>query len=118
MKIAKLFVLVIALLMGGITMTGCGSLRKQTHSEETLTICDTCGEVEGTDACCAEGATWCRQCGLHKESPGCCKIEKGGGPQPVCGDCGEIKDTEDCCDANAKRCARCGKIKHSLGCCK
>ncbi|NCA81324.1 MAG: hypothetical protein EOM72_01070 [Opitutae bacterium] len=33
--------------------------------------CAKCGEVAGSEKCCAEGVETCAGCGLHKGSPGC-----------------------------------------------
>ncbi len=118
MKIAKLAILLAALLLGGVTLSACGAAKQQGDAEEVLMVCDDCGEVKNMPACCEDGAEICRDCGLHIGSPGCCIIEKGGGDMALCDDCGQIKDAKGCCDPSSKRCPDCGRIKRSPGCCK
>ena len=80
-------------------------------------LCGTCGEIKGTEACCAKDAKACGKCGLHKGAPGCCKIEKGE-DAALCRKCGEIKGTEACCAKDAEACGKCGLHKGAPGCCK
>lgn len=77
-------------------------------------LCGACGEVKGSDQCCAADADVC-DCGLHKGSPGCCKIEKGT-DVTLCSKCGEVADGEKCCAEGAEVCA-CGAHKGAPGCC-
>ena len=46
-------------------------------------LCGKCGEIKGTEACCAEGADVCSKCNLHKGAPGCCKMEKRDRSRPL-----------------------------------
>ena len=60
------------------TVSGCGlckdgGCRDTRNTEEAQTLCKSCGQVKGSDACCKPGAVICTQCGLVKGSPGCCK---------------------------------------------
>jgi YHS domain-containing protein len=43
---------------------------------EALALCGKCGEVKGTEVCCAKDAEICSKCNLHKGSPGCCAPAK------------------------------------------
>ena len=83
----------------------------------TFFLCGGCGQIKGSDACCAAGAKKCDKCGLTKGSPGCCKIEKGTDVE-LCTKCGQIEGADACCAAGAKKCAKCGLAKGSPGCCK
>ena len=40
----------------------------------TVVLCYKCGQIKGSDTCCAADAEKCSKCGLAKGSPGCCKI--------------------------------------------
>ncbi len=60
-------------------LTGCQATetaQADTVSLGAVSLCNGCGHVKGTDACCAGDAAVCA-CGLHKGSIGCCKIEAG-----------------------------------------
>ncbi len=80
-------------------------------------LCGGCGQIKGSQDCCAEGAETCAKCGLAKGAPGCCKIEKGTNTE-LCTKCGQIKGADDCCAEGAETCAKCGLAKGSPGCCK
>jgi len=101
---------------------GCETLRtaKTTDTEAPLfALCNKCGEVKGTDACCKLGVAKCAKCGLTKGAPGCCKIPKGTlAPLALCTKCGEIKGTDACCKPNVAKCGKCGMTKGAPGCCK
>ena len=83
----------------------------------TFLLCGGCGQIKGSDACCAVGAATCSKCGLAKGSPGCCKIEKGTDVE-LCTKCGQIEGADPCCAAGAEKCAKCSLAKGSPGCCK
>ena len=83
---------------------------------ESATLCGSCGQVKGGEACCAEGAAACEGCKLAKGSPGCCKIEAGS-DVVLCAGCGEAKGTEACCAEGAEKCAKCNLHKGAPGCC-
>jgi hypothetical protein len=36
-------------------------------------LCEGCGQVKDSAACCQPGAVKCTECGMVKGSPGCCK---------------------------------------------
>lgn len=84
----------------------------------TVDICLDCGQVEGSDICCADDAEKCASCGLAKGSPGCCKIPEGATEFQLCTACGQVKDSDVCCAADAEKCDLCGLAKGSPGCCK
>jgi len=84
---------------------------------ESATLCGKCGEMKGSETCCAEGAEVCSECDLHKGSTGCCKM-KAGDDATLCGSCGEIKGTEACCAEGAETCSKCSLHKGAPGCCK
>ena len=86
-------------------------------SKKGVFLCGGCGQVKGSDVCCAEGAEKCDKCGLTKGSPGCCKIEKGTDTK-LCSKCGQIKGSDACCAEGAEKCDKCGLAKGSPGCCK
>jgi YHS domain-containing protein len=44
----------------------------QAAEAEEAKLCGKCGEVKGSEKCCAEGIEKCGKCGMHKGSPGCC----------------------------------------------
>ena len=85
---------------------------------KSLKICGDCGELKGSEKCCAPDAEKCSKCGLNKGAPGCCKIEKGATDAKLCGHCGEIKGSDKCCVAEAEKCPKCGLNKGAPGCCK
>ena len=82
----------------------------------SIILCKDCGEVKGSEACCAEGAEVC-DCGFHHGSPACCKLEKTGEDIVVCGKCGEVEGSDKCCADGAEICMHCDKHKDSPGCC-
>jgi len=84
---------------------------------KSATLCGACGQIKGSEACCAEGAEKCAGCSLHKGAPGCCKMEAGT-EATLCAGCGQIKGSTDCCADGAEVCAACGLHKGAPGCCK
>jgi hypothetical protein len=54
-----------------------------TGSKGDVVLCTKCGEKTFTLKCCMQGqnkdAAICPKCGLHKGSPGCCKIKRKDG---------------------------------------
>jgi hypothetical protein len=89
----------------------------QSASMGAVSLCGGCGQIEGTDKCCAPGMK-CSGCGLAKGSPGCCKMAKGDTDVALCTGCGHIKGSEMCCKQYQAKCAGCGLVKGSAGCCK
>lgn len=108
----KVLTLVLALGLAMPFLAACA------HDEDhaNVALCGSCGQMKGSDVCCAEGATACEGCKLAKGSPGCCKMAKGE-DAALCTGCGHIKGAEACCTEGAERCG-CGMIKGSPGCCK
>lgn len=94
------------------------------HDLDTTTLavsayCGKCGEVKGSDACCAEGAESCDKCGLHKGSTLCCvTLDEAAVGKDLCALCGQIAGSETCCDQDAEKCPDCGLAKGSPLCCK
>lgn len=89
-------------------------------AEETVVevfLCGGCGQIKGTETCCAEGAAACEKCQLAAGSPGCCTIEKGTDAK-LCNKCGQVAGVEGCCDPDAEKCVKCSLAKGSPGCCK
>ena len=77
MRKAKLFSALVAIV--GMIALGCAPTSDSTTVEsgaETVaagvTLCGLCGQVKGSDVCCAADAVKCEKCGLVKGSPGCC----------------------------------------------
>ena len=58
------------LVMASVSFAQCCSASKATAAV-SAELCAKCGEVAGSEKCCAEGAEVCAGCGLHKGSPGC-----------------------------------------------
>ena len=57
----------------------CGGGADHAHDAAEKATCGKCGEVKGSDTCCAEDAKKCDACGLNAGSPGCkakCSVEK------------------------------------------
>lgn len=81
------------------------------------TLCGDCGQLKGSEACCAEGAEVCSKCSLQKGAPGCCKMTKGTNVT-LCAGCGEIKGSEACCAEGAEACSKCQLHQGAPGCCK
>jgi len=63
--------LLLAVLLVGPVIAGCGGFAK-TNGTTAATpvaapkICGHCGQIKGTDACCAAGQERCAKCGLCK----------------------------------------------------
>ena len=83
-------------------------------AEVRLALCTTCGEIKGTEKCCAEGAEKCAACSKNKGSVGCCLDVK---EQALCAKCGEIEGSAKCGVKDAVKCEKCGKNKGAPGCC-
>ncbi len=118
----------LALLSATVVFTlGCGGASSEgpelsipavmSTAYESATLCGKCGQMKGTEACCAEGAETCAGCSLHKGAPGCCKIEAGT-DATLCAGCGQVKGSESCCAEGAETCAACGLHQGAPGCCK
>lgn len=69
-KLIMPMVVMSLLAMASVSLAQCGGVSKAT-AEVSTALCSKCGEVAGSDKCCAEGAEVCAGCGLHKGSPGC-----------------------------------------------
>ena len=80
--------------------------------------CGLCGEVKGTDKCCAEGAEKC-ECGMQKGSALCCvELSDDAKGKDMCASCGHVADEGHECDADCEKCTDCGLHKGSPLCCK
>lgn len=112
-----LLALVLLLCVPGLSAcrTDSGATRSVADRSTPVVLCGKCGEVKGSDACCAADAEVCG-CGLHHGSPGCCKMEKGA-DATLCSHCGEVLGSEKCCVAGAEVCPDCGMHAGSPGCC-
>ncbi|QDU53945.1 hypothetical protein [Aeoliella mucimassa] len=102
--------------------TGCGESTTIDPSStataapvEAVVLCKDCGQVKGSEACCAEGAEMC-DCGFHHGSPACCKLEKSGEDITLCTKCGQAEGSEKCCAEGADLCPLCGLQVGSPGC--
>lgn len=100
--------------VAGCSCPLCGEKKAETKS---AALCGGCGQVKGSEVCCAADAAKCAKCGLAKGSPGCCKITKGK-DAALCTGCGQIKGSDACCKPGAEKCAKCDLAKGSPGCCK
>jgi len=107
--------------LAAMMIVGCGQsvvdkpLGSSDATNVSLELCGKCGELTGTDACCAAGAETCG-CGLHKGSPGCCNMDKGAN-LTLCVACGQLEGSDKCCAADGELC-KCGWHKGSPACCK
>ncbi len=82
----------------------------------TVSYC-ACGEIKGSDNCCADGAEKC-ECGKIAGSPLCCvEIPDDLKDQDFCA-CGWAKGSENCCSKDGEVCEACGMHKGSTLCCK
>jgi len=76
----KFFALLTALSLAAVISLGCSKATPPADLTKVLyesgTLCGSCGELKGTEACCAEGAEACSKCQLNKGAPGCCKLKK------------------------------------------
>jgi len=82
-------------------------------------LCSKCGQIKGSDKCCAAGGQKCGGCGLAKGSLACCKgIDFTKGDVEICPKCGGIKGSATCCAEGAPKCPKCGLNKGSIGCCR
>ena len=69
----KMIVALVALSVlsfAAVSFAQCCSAAKKT-TVVSAELCSKCGEVAGSEKCCAEGSELCAGCGLHKGSPGC-----------------------------------------------
>jgi hypothetical protein len=80
--------------------------------------CGKCGELKGTDSCCAADAATCASCDLHKGSALCCKVDGELAGKDVCGKCGLEAGSADCCKTDAEQCPNCHLAASSPLCCK
>jgi hypothetical protein len=55
---------------GGNRRGGCGGGGRCTTIQP---LCQGCGHIKDSAACCQPGAVKCTKCGMVKGSPGCCK---------------------------------------------
>ena len=70
MKRWLIFLTVLSLLaLGSVAYAQCCAAKKAPVASAEL--CGKCGEVAGSEKCCAGGAEVCPACGLHAGSPGC-----------------------------------------------
>ncbi len=94
-----------------------GEVTPASASADEVFLCGGCGQIKGSDTCCAEGAEKCDKCELAKGSPGCCVIASGDDVK-LCKDCGQVAGGDACCDESAEKCGECGLAEGSPGCCK
>lgn len=69
-KMIVALVAVGVLAWAAVSFAQCGGAAKASAAVSAQ-LCPKCGEVAGTEKCCAAGAEVCAGCGLHKGSPGC-----------------------------------------------
>ena len=100
-----------------LTLVAWGWSRQPATETAPPALCGECGQIKGSDVCCAADAEKCGKCDLVKGSPGCCKIQKGTDTE-LCTGCGQIKGSEACCVAGAATCEKCGLHQGSPGCCR
>jgi len=119
MKVFSLILVLTALVAAGCNRSSTEETPSLdvTQAVHDIVLCGDCGQVKGTDLCCADGAEVCEKCGLQSGAPGCCKIEQGTNVT-LCSSCGQIKGTDVCCLEGATVCADCGWHKGSPACCK
>lgn len=79
-------------------------------------LCVKCGQLKGSNLCCKPGQVICPDCGLVKDSPGCCNIPKGATTAAICIKCGQLKGSELCCKPGQVICPDCRFVKDSPGC--
>lgn len=104
--------------IGGCASDDAATTQSATVSAGEIALCTGCGQIKGSEECCADGATLCA-CGMVKGSPGCCRIEQGSSdPVALCATCGHIKGDEMCCKPGQEMCSACDMVKGSAGCCK
>ncbi|MFH1731595.1 MAG: hypothetical protein ABIF82_08080 [Planctomycetota bacterium] len=120
MRMRNVVALVLIVAVLGMTSSCCifGGSCSTTNATK---VCMKCGEIGGSDKCCAEGAEKCAKCGLNKGSVGCCRgLKPAAGATDVilCAKCGQVKGSDVCCKPGAAKCAKCGLVKGSPGCCK
>ena len=111
--VAMLMLCSMLLVMGGCKDDGTGVVKA-----DTVALCADCGQVKGSDACCAADAEACSSCALAKGAPGCCIMEKGDATVALCTDCGQIAGSDVCCKPDQAKCDSCGLAEGSPGCCK
>lgn len=117
----KMRSVVALVLLAAFVLTVSGGCQMFDDQDEDVVICAKCGQIEGSDVCCAADAVKCEKCGLAKGSPGCCRnLKPAAGATDVilCAKCGQVKGSDLCCKADAVKCEKCGLAKGSPGCCK
>ena len=83
------------------------------------TLCGKCGEVKGSDNCCAAGAETCSGCGLHAGAPlRCAHLPEDAAGKDICQACGHVAEEGHACDSDCEKCADCGMHKGAPACCK
>ncbi len=101
-----------------LVMSGCKDDTNVAKAGEPVALCADCGQIKGSDVCCAADAEACTACGLAKDSPGCCVMEKGDADVALCTDCGQIAGSDLCCKPDQTKCEKCDLTAGSPGCCK
>ena len=122
----KLMMFLPVLALSGLMLTGCNKPADAppegtTNVSADVSLCGECGQVKGSEACCAEGAETCEGCQFCKGSPACCKASKddvADGSITLCGKCGQVKGSDTCCKEDAEVCEKCKLHKGSPGCCQ
>lgn len=117
-RTGKGVVVAVALLSVLLLSQGCKDSNTAQAQTDSVALCTACGQIEGSDVCCAPDAAACAGCDLAKGSPGCCKIEKGAESAAICTKCGQIKGADVCCKPDQATCDKCNLVKGSPGCCK
>ena len=108
-------------LLGAFMVSASGCHMFHRRDKNVVKVCLKCGEVKGTDKCCAADAEKCAKCKLNKGSVGCCRnLPKCpcGDAAKLCAKCGQVKGSNACCKADAPKCGKCELAKGSPGCCK
>ncbi len=70
MKRLSIILLLLTILLS-LTLVSCANCGSQ--AKATKELCNSCGEIKGSENCCKVDAEKCEKCGKNLGSPGCCK---------------------------------------------
>ena len=82
---------------GSAKAKDCGKSKCCAKKIDANILCGGCGQVKGSDVCCAKDAEMCKKCDFVKGSPACCKVKKTGDKVIVlCKKCENVKGSKAC----------------------
>ena len=82
-------------------------------------LCGKCGQIKGSESCCADGQEACEKCSMHAGTMLCCvEIPEEFKGMDLCMKCGQVAGGEQFCAEGAENCEKCGMHMGAVLCCK